>query len=121
MNWKGSGFVNLMNGLPGVQYIYIEDLYVCNVHAFVFEPRISRFRDEVEVVATMVNSWPHFKWEEAVAGEGEGHEEGGSYIVAGAMANFFQILATTMNFTWDTRRKGFGLFMICLNCNLGDI
>ncbi|MPD06598.1 hypothetical protein E2C01_102417 [Portunus trituberculatus] len=60
--------------------------------------RTSRFRDEVEVVATMVRSWPHFGWEETEAGEEEGHE-GVSYTIKGAMANFFRILATSMNFT----------------------
>lgn len=60
---------------------------------------LCRFRDEVEVVATMERWWPHLRWvDEGVTGGGREHGEG-SLIIEGAMANFFHILATSMNFT----------------------
>ncbi|KAK8407845.1 hypothetical protein O3P69_002404 [Scylla paramamosain] len=45
------------------------------------------------------NGGPHLKWvEKNVDGNGEGQE--GSITIEGAMANFFQILAISMNFTY---------------------
>ncbi|XP_045130681.1 probable glutamate receptor [Portunus trituberculatus] len=62
-------------------------------------PSSFRFRDEVEVAATMERWWPHLRWVEKDL-DGNGGDQEGSIMIEGAMANFLQILAISMNFTY---------------------
>ncbi|KAK8407843.1 hypothetical protein O3P69_002402 [Scylla paramamosain] len=63
-------------------------------------PSSFRFRDEVEVMATTLPWWPNLRYV----------DEGDSIKIEGAMANFFQILATSMNFTYQVTPPSDGFF-----------